>query len=125
MKPIRPLRRSVVLSWILLVTLGVTAVGCRKAQSVQANAAEMEKAFQGAQPNPLVQAALSAVKTNDFAGGVLALQEVRNAPGVSAEQLMAVQKTQQAMTDELLARAERGDASAKAALALIERTRSQ
>lgn len=85
----------------------------------------MEKAFQGAQPNPLVQAALSAVRTNDYAGGVLVLQEVKTAPGVSAAQLMAVQQTQQALTDELLARAERGDASAKAALALIEKTRSQ
>ena len=72
-----------------------------------------------------MQAALVAVRTNDYVAGVIALQNAQQSPGVTAQQLMAVEKAKQALTAELLARADRGDPQAKAALAAIEKTRSQ
>jgi hypothetical protein len=44
---------------------------------------------------------------------------------MTADQLMAVQQTLEAITADLVARAARGDAKAQADLAAIERSRSQ
>jgi len=76
-------------------------------------------------PNADIRRALAAVRENDYAGGIIALQEVPRKPGVSAQQLMAVERAKQAMTANLVARAAAGDAQAKAARAAIEKTRSQ
>ena len=121
--------------------------GCGKKAAVKARMSELEEAFptaaaapaatastgqgaaSGEQPseeaNADVKAALAAMRTNDYAGGVIRLQLVTQTPGVTPAQLMAVQKAKQAMRKELVDRAANGDLSAKAALADIERTRSQ
>jgi len=117
---------------------------CGKKADVKTQVSELEKAFQTAaagtpvqagrsasNPAPLADAnacvslALCAVRTNDFAGGVIALQAVQRMPGLTAEQLMSVHRAMEAMTADLLVRASKGDAKAKADLAAIERTRSQ
>ena len=117
---------------------------CGKKAEVKTQVSELEKAFQTAAPGTPVQAggpasnqapladanacvslALSAVRTNDFAGGVITLQAVQRMPGLTSEQLMSLQTAMQAMTADLLVRASKGDAKAKADLAAIERTRSQ
>ena len=82
-------------------------------------------AFVPADANAFVNVALAAVRANDYAGGVIALQEVQRIPGVTANQLMAIHGTMQAMTADLVARAAKGDPKAKADLAAIEKTRSQ
>jgi hypothetical protein len=71
------------------------------------------------------QLALAAAGTNEFGQGVVALQEAKNVPGLTAEQLQTVEQAAQALTRELVRRAESGDARAKADLELIERFRSQ
>jgi len=78
-----------------------------------------------AEANAYVSLALSAVRTNDYAGGVIALQAVQKIPGITSQQLMAIHDAMQAMTAELLVRASKGDAKARSDLAAIERTRSQ
>ena len=78
-----------------------------------------------AEASAYVSLALSAVRTNDYAGGVIALQAVQRMPGITSQQLMAVQEAVQAMTAELLVRASKGDAKARSDLAAIERTHSQ
>jgi hypothetical protein len=118
---------------------------CSKKAVVNAQVSELEKAFPAAAapatvaqtepPSPnqglpadataVVNLALSAVRTNDYAQSVIALQAVQQLPGVTAPQLIAVQRTMEAMTADLVARAARGDAKAKADLAAIEKTRSQ
>ena len=131
-----------------LVPLAAAALlalsACSKKAEVKSQVSELEKAFQAAAPaaasqtekgvssqglpadaNAYVNLALSAVRTNDYAGGVIALQAVQRMPGVTANQLMAVERAKEAMTAELVARAARGDAKAKAELAVIEKTRSQ
>ena len=136
-----PVFNGVIGMWLVLL-LSLSACG-RKVE-VKSQVSELEKAFPGAasaaapaqpeasaqaapapDPNTFVQAALVAVRTNDYVAGVIALQNAQQSPGVTAQQLMAVEKAKQALTAELLARADRGDPQAKAALAAIEKTRSQ
>lgn len=128
----------------LLATLVLLAGGCRKQADVKSSVAELEQAFQAPTPaaapaagvpalppaaaaeaQDLVKAALNAARADDYASGVVALQAARTKPGVSAEQLMAVQRAMQAMTTDLATRAANGDQKALAELKAIERTRSQ
>ena len=87
--------------------------------------ADLQRAFPTQEENLVVTAALAAVRSNDYAGGVLVLESVQRTPGVSPQQLEATQNALQAIMADLTARADRGDPDAKIALALIERTRSQ
>jgi hypothetical protein len=75
--------------------------------------------------NAYVSFALAAVRTNDSVGAVMALQRVRQLPGPTAAQLMAVQRALDAVTADLVARAGRGDPKALADLEAVEKTRSQ
>jgi len=72
-----------------------------------------------------VNAAVVAARADDYASGVIALQEAQQKPGVTAEQVMAVQRTKQALMAELQRRAANGDQGALNQLKAIERTRSQ
>jgi hypothetical protein len=113
---------------------------------MKSSASELEKAFQtsaapapaAAQPQPavptavvqadaneLVKSALTAARANDYASGVIALQAAQVKPGITADQVMAVQRAKQAMVAELQRRAVNGDQQALAQLKAIERTRSQ
>src|SRR5207249_3567756 len=115
---------------------------CSKKPDVKASASELEKAFPAAAAaapaetpatsaapvadvNAYVKAALSSVQANDYAGSVIALQTAQRARGVTADQLMAIERAKQAMTADLVNRADRGDPKAKADLKAIERTLSQ
>lgn len=128
------------------------SAGCSKKADVKSQTAELEKAFpsaatapdlpgpvqtpiasqtQPADPNSYVKAALTAVRSDDYAGSVIALQTAQQGlttqqkKGTTAEQLMAIENAKQAITAKLVERAARGDEKAKAELARIERTRSQ
>ena len=124
--------------------LALTFGACSKQPDVQASVSELEKVFptvaapatpqtQAAPPTPapqadandLVRNALAAARANDYASGVIALQAAQQKPGVTAEQVMAVQRAKQAMVGELQRRAVNGDGAALAQLKAIERTRSQ
>ena len=136
----KPSRQLILLSGVLSLTLGA----CSKKPDVKASVSELEKAFptaaapapvqpQPAAPNPvspadandLVKSALTAARANDYASGVIALQAVQVKPGVTADQVMAVQRAKQAMVAELQRRAVNGDQRALAQLKAIEKTRSQ
>jgi hypothetical protein len=124
--------------------LVLTVASCSKQPDVKASVSELEKAFPTtpaatpAQPQPaapaavpqdnandLVRSALTAARANDYASGVIALQAAQTKPGVTADQVMAVQRAKQAMVAELQRRAVNGDPQALAQLKAIERTRSQ
>lgn len=98
---------------------------CGRKVDVHVQAGELEKAFQAAPSSAYVSLAVSAVRTNDYAVGVIALQNARRMPGMTSDQLMAVQRTLEAITADLVARAAKGDPNARADLAAIERSRSQ
>lgn len=101
------------------------AAGCSKEPTAAQGVSDLEKSLGKATENPAVQLAIAAAKTNDLGVGVVALQEAKRAPGLTAEQLQSVEQTSQAIIQELLRRADAGDARAKADLQLIERSRSQ
>ena len=120
-------------------------VGCSQRADVKDQVLELEKAFPAAAPAPAapvetpaataqapasdanayVKAALSAVQANDYAGSVIVLQKVERMPGVTYQQLVAIERTKQAINIDLINRADRGDAKAKADLAAIEKSLSQ
>ena len=122
----------------LLVAGGVIMLvlsGCgKKAADIQAQSGELEKAFPGVAsvaPAPagqartvgdaraFVAAALSASRSNDYVTAVLMLQKAAESPGVTPDQVVALQVARKAWVAELMTRADHGDASAKAALARI------
>jgi hypothetical protein len=124
-----------------LLAAGVLAwSGCGQKTDLKKQIDGLEKVFPGltaavaaqteatAQPAPgdakaCVVTALSAVRRNDFATGVILLHKSVQVPGLSAEQIMAVSDVRRAWVIDLTKRAARGDESAKAALAAIEDAR--
>ena len=123
--------RLLVAGVVVMLALG----GCgQKAANIQVQSGELEKAFPGVasvapapsgQPAAIgearafVAAALSASRSNDYVTAVLMLQKAAESPGVTPEQVMALQVARKAWVADLMARAGRGDESAKAALAGI------
>jgi len=107
------------------IVVASLAIGCSKQPSAAEGVAQLERSLGKAIENPAVQLAIAAAKTNDLGVGVVALQEAKRSPGLSAEQLQSVEQTSQAIIAELLRRAAAGDAKAKADLQLIEQSRSQ
>jgi hypothetical protein len=111
----------------------VLAAACGKKVNPQVELSHLETEFATAgSTNPVLpdttaylNTAIAAVRENDYADGVIALQALQRVPGVTPEQRRTVQEAMQRLTDDLLKRAERGDARAQAQLAAIERTRSQ
>ena len=116
---------------VIMLALG----GCgKKAADIQVQSGELEKAFPGVAsvaPAPagqartvgdaraFVAAALSASRSNDYVTAVLMLQKAAESPGVTPDQVVALQVARKAWVAELMTRADHGDASAKAALARI------
>jgi len=122
--------------------LALALASCSKKPDVQTTMTDLERAFPtvvapaDAQPttpaavpqadaDQLIRAALTAARANDYASGVIALQAAQAGPGITAEQVMAVQRAKQAMVAELQRRAVSGDSVALSQLKAIERTRSQ
>ena len=129
-----PTRVSVRPVAIHLIVLALSlACGCGKRADPHSQLTDLVRAFPGTtgtnippgDPAEIVNAALSAVRQDDYAGGVVALQSVRRTPSVTPEQLRAVQDSIRTLTDDLVNRAARGDLKAKAELEAIEKTRSQ
>jgi hypothetical protein len=110
---------------ITVVIALAAAAGCRREPSAAAGLAKLEQAFPDRTAAPVVQVAIAAARTNELGQGVIALQGAKRMPGLTAEQLQAVEQASLALTRELLRRAEAGDARARAELDLIERTHSQ
>ena len=100
--------------------------GCKGEPNVKDGLGQLQQAFPDpASVPPAVQLALDAARTNELGQGVVALQNAKAVPGLSADQLQTMEQASQSLTRELLRRAESGDARAKADLELIERFRSQ
>jgi hypothetical protein len=107
----------------LLVFCAITLMACGRRADPAAESLQLQKAFSSS--NQLIEVAVSAIRTNDYPAAVLALENARALPGLTAGQLMALQHTKEAMTADLVRRAEAGDPKAQADLALLERSRSQ
>jgi len=100
--------------------------GCGKTHDPAAEAVQLQKVFASdARSNQFVAVALSAMQTNNYPAAVLALENARTIPGTTPDQLIALQRTKEAMIADLVRRAEGGDARAREDLVVLERSRSQ
>lgn len=110
---------------LVLAAMAAVILGCGRAPNPEEGVKSLEQSFANPAAVPAIELAIAAVKTNDLGEGVVALQTAKQVPGLSPQQLQTVEETAQALTQELLRRADAGDARAKADLELIERSRSQ
>ena len=130
--------RLLLISAAMLLAVGA----CSRKANVNSSVTELEQslavAATPAQPQPnapspaaqsdanaLVKSAVTAIRADDYASGVIALQAAQQKPGLTADQVMAAQRATQAMVGELQRRAVNGDQQALAQLKAIEKTRSQ
>ena len=129
-------------SLALSSALVLLAAGCTKEKSVSAAAADLQKAFQTAAPEPvattektpsvsvavpqqgqakqLVQQAVSALQTNGYAVAFVTLRAAQTAPHISVDQYDAIEKTRLAVEREMAAKALSGDANAQQSLQAIQ-----
>lgn len=122
----------------VMIVAGLFLVGCAKKDAVSTK--ELEKAFEikpAASPatakanlsrpqDPVrgyVEQAVSAIKTNDYASGVVMLQTLRAEPSLNADQLAVVQETMAKIQSQLAERAERGDPYAIRVMEQLRQTR--
>jgi len=104
---------------------GFLLSGCHKPVEAVSTINQLERAFPDPKLSADVTAAITAAKHQDYVTGVVALERAKSVPGLSAQQLMAVEQANQSLTQELVRRADAGDAQAKSELQRIERIRSQ
>lgn len=124
---------------ILAISLCVPLMtaGCGKDTSAS-TAAELQKAFQSQTPPPAnreaatpdqslqvqqaVNAAVSAMKSNDYAGAFFKLRALQSAPNITVDQSAAVEKARLTVEREMAAKAAAGDPAAQKALDAIRKT---
>jgi len=114
---------------------GVIWLGCHDKKVVKTEA--LESAFKGLIPakgsqstspeNAMIAAyveqASAAIKTNDYFGANMILQDLRAQPNLTFEQSMAVQDTMASVQLNLVTRAEAGDVAAQQALQAMKMRR--
>ncbi len=111
---------------LLLAAMLVSGLaGCHREATATEGATGLKRAFPDDGGPDAVRIGVAAMQSNDLAAGVIALQAAKNAPGLTAEQLAAIEQASQAATADLTRKADAGDANAKAQLEAIERSRSQ
>ncbi|HYG34230.1 MAG TPA: hypothetical protein VEC99_05575 [Clostridia bacterium] len=114
------LRLSVVCCTLTVIGLMLAGCGSKSAQSV---ATERSKVFQSAPAEVKTDwdAAMSAVKTSDYATAVLTLRKLAMQTNLTQEQIDAVSKTSVAVSDQMYAAANKGDPKAEEALQTLRK----
>lgn len=109
----------------LLAFLVLALVGCDK--SPQTIAARGAKAFQSAPPEVKADwdSASSALNSNDLVGAVTNLAKLQVLETLTPDQGQVVRETSAALNDRIHEAANKGDASAKAALDELRKMRSR
>jgi hypothetical protein len=99
----------------LLVVASFLAGGCSKKVGGGA------KAFAAA--NPEIKTAwdkgLAEAKAKDYAAAIGALQDLHRKPGLTPDQIKAIEETMTAISDEMYAAANKGDAKAVEAIKIL------
>jgi hypothetical protein len=109
----------------LLAITGVTISGCGKsASSVGSGHAKL---FATADPQTKANwdTASAALKTNGFFAGTVSLITLQRQTNLTPEQLKAVDETLTALSDQMYAAANKGDASAMQAIKDLQRIRAR
>jgi hypothetical protein len=111
-------RLSSLAALCLLLCLACAMAGCKKA----APTADADtKLFVSASPEIKAawDGALAAIQTNDYAGAYLTFQQLRAQPGVTPEQITAIDAQRKRINEQLSEAAQKGDTNAAQALAEI------
>ncbi len=103
-----------------LAFLALLAAGCKK-DTAESATAPLAQTFSGKDDelSRLAQLAQAAARSNDVETAVVALQDLRYRPNLTAEQLTAVQDSLATLQTQLAAAAERGDPIALHAIELL------
>ena len=129
----------------LALSIGLLMLtGCSKDKSVNAAAADLQKAFQTTAPEPapqveaptqapsptpapqkdqakkLVQQAVSALQSNGYAVAFATLRAAQTAPNITVDQYDAIEKARLAVEREMAAKAASGDPNAQQSLQAIQ-----
>lgn len=107
-----------------LVVIGLGLSGCSKdAASIGSSRARL---FQSADPQIKQQwdVVNAAIQTNGFVTAMMNLSKLQQA-ALNPEQLKAVQETATAVSDQMYAAANKGDAAAKAAIVTLREMRNR
>lgn len=100
-------------------------VGC--GPNPESAASHGDKAFQSAPPEVKAawQTATASLKTNNFAVALDTLQHLHATPGLTPEQMKALEATATATSDKLYAAANAGDPNAKKAIEELRRSQGR
>ena len=129
----------------LTAILCLVSSGCSQRNNVKAEVSKLNEAFptanvatpatpenpadsasvKQADPNALVNRAVTALQNNDQVGAVTLLNTAQDQTGLTAKQRMAVHETVTQVYADLVSRAAKGDQKAQAALNQLEKTYSQ
>ena len=112
----------------LLATLAVLCSASLALVNCSRNPASSgEAAFKSASPELKAQwdGAMAAMKTNGYAAALTILQQLRSAPGLTAEQGKAVDQTATHINDQMYEKANAGDPDAKKALEDLHNLRNR
>jgi hypothetical protein len=95
--------------------------GC--GSSADSIASRSQQLFQSAPPQTKAawDNATAALKSNDYAGALTNLQWLAAAPGLTPEQARVVQQTATAVSDQMYAAVNRGDANGKKAIETLRK----
>src|SRR5262245_24044372 len=102
---------------VLFMAVSLSCGSCTRKPTVQTSVSDLEQAFGTATnavtivtagasvattdtANDLVKSALSSARANDYAASVIALQEAVRKPGVTAEQVTAVQNAKRILVTD-------------------------
>lgn len=110
---------------VALAWFAGSAMGCRKEPTAEAASSQLQQAFPDGAGSDAVRLAIKASEAKDYSGSVIAMDAARSSSGLSANQLATMEQTRKAIIADLTRRADSGDATAKAHLQAIERSRSQ
>ncbi len=105
------------IGFTVLLSLAVLLMpGCSK--SASSVGSRNTKAFQSANPETKASwdTALAAMNTNGFVTATVALMKLQQVPSLTPDQLKAVNETVTAVSDQMYAAANKGDANAKNAI---------
>jgi Sec-independent protein translocase protein TatA len=111
--------RALATGVVLVVALVLS--GCGK--SAGSAAAEGQKAFQSAPKEVKAEwdRAISAIKANDYATALITFRDLQSQTNLTQEQMDAVGKTATAISDQMYAKANKGDAKANEAIETLRK----
>lgn len=129
-KILSEMRRSMIPCWrgllAALALMSLLAAGCG-GKSADSVAAQGQKLFQSAPKEVKAEwdRAISAVKASDYATALTTFRDLQSHTNLTQEQIDAVGQTATAVSDQMYAKANKGDAKANEAIETLRKAMSR